>query len=82
MAERTGTNDDALEIRQLTENSVLWRDTGRWDRFATGWHPTDGYTNATWFHGSATDFIEAGRQGFERGVSDWIQLGPQERRTT
>jgi hypothetical protein len=68
-------NDDALEIRQLVENWALWRDAGRWDRFATVWHPTDGYMNATWFHGPAREFIEASRQGFERGVSILHFLG-------
>jgi hypothetical protein len=62
-------DDDALEIRQLVENWALWRDAGRWDRFATVWHPTDGYMNATWFHGPASDFIEVSREGFERGVA-------------
>ncbi|MEV5842356.1 nuclear transport factor 2 family protein [Streptomyces sp. NPDC051985] len=62
-------DQDALEIRQLTENWALWRDAGRWDRFATVWHPVDGYMHATWFHGPAPDFIEASRQGFEQGVA-------------
>ena len=68
-------DDDTLEIRQLTENWALWRDAGRWDRFTTVWHPTDGYMNATWFYGPARDFIEASRQGFERGVSILHFLG-------
>jgi hypothetical protein len=68
-------DDDARQIRQLVDDWVLCRDAGRWDRFATVWHPTDGYMNATWFHGPARDFIEVSRQGFERGVSILHFLG-------
>jgi hypothetical protein len=66
---------DALEIRQLVENWVLWRDAGRWERFATVWHPVDGYMNATWFHGPAREFIAQSRDGFDRGVSILHFLG-------
>jgi hypothetical protein len=60
--------DDALEIRQLIDNWVLWRDAGLWDRFATVWHD-DGWMTATWFQGPAAKFIEVSREGFERGVN-------------
>jgi hypothetical protein len=66
---------DRHEIRRLIENWVLWRDAGQWSRFATVWHPHDGTMSATWFHGSATDFIEASREGFENGVSILHFLG-------
>ena len=59
---------DALEIRQLIDNWVLWRDAGFWDRFATVWHE-DGWMTATWFQGPASRFIEVSRDGFERGVN-------------
>ena len=59
---------DALEIRQLIDNWVLWRDAGFWDRFATVWHD-DGWMTATWFQGPAARFIEVSRDGFERGVN-------------
>jgi hypothetical protein len=68
-------SSDAVEIRQLVENWALWRDAGYWDRFATVWHPTDGYMNATWFHGPAREFIEVSRAGFNRGVSILHFLG-------
>jgi len=67
--------DDRAEIRQLVENWALWRDAGDWERFATVWHPHDGWMSATWFHGSATDFIKASRAGFENGVSILHFLG-------
>ena len=69
------TGDDRAEIRQLVENWALWRDAGDWERFATVWHPHDGWMSATWFHGSATDFIKASRAGFENGVSILHFLG-------
>jgi hypothetical protein len=67
--------DDRAEIRCLVENWVLWRDAGDWDRFATVWHPRDGWMSATWFHGSAADFIKASRDGFDNGVSILHFLG-------
>jgi SnoaL-like domain len=60
-------SDDALAIRELVENWVVWRDAGDWDRFATVWHD-DGVMMATWFQGPAAQFIEVSRAGFERGV--------------
>jgi hypothetical protein len=60
--------DDQLEIRQLIDNWVLWRDAGLWDRFATVWHD-DGWMTATWFQGPARDFIKISREGFEKGVN-------------
>ena len=59
---------DEIEIRQLVDNWVMWRDAGFWDRFATVWHD-DGWMTATWFQGPASKFIEVSRDGFERGVS-------------
>ena len=60
--------DDQLEIRQLIDNWVLWRDAGMWERFAAVWHD-DGWMTATWFQGPARDFIEISRRGFESGVN-------------
>jgi hypothetical protein len=61
-------------IRELVENWVLWRDAGDWDRFASVWHD-DGWMTATWFQGSAREFIDVSRRGFERGVSILHFLG-------
>ncbi|SHH52839.1 nuclear transport factor 2 family protein [Streptomyces sp. 3214.6] len=72
---RQRADNDRHEIRRLIENWALWRDAGDWDRFATVWHPRDGWMNATWFQGSAPDFIEANREGFENGVSILHFLG-------
>jgi hypothetical protein len=58
---------DRLAIRDLVERWAIWRDAGDWDRFRTVWHG-DGRMMATWFQGSAEDFIRVSREGFERGV--------------
>jgi hypothetical protein len=59
--------DDRTLIRELVENWAVWRDAGDWERFATCWHE-DGRMMATWFQGTATQFMEVSKQGFERGV--------------
>jgi ketosteroid isomerase-like protein len=65
---------DAAAIREVVENWVLWRDAGDWERFADVWHE-DAIMSATWFHGSAAEFIAASREGFERGVMILHSLG-------
>jgi hypothetical protein len=62
-----GTVMDRLAIRELVDNWVVWRDAGDWDRFRTVWHP-DGRMMATWFQGTAEEFIQVSQQGFARGV--------------
>src|SRR5438093_6256469 len=61
------TAADRQAIRELVENWVVWRDAGDWERFRTVWHD-DGRMMATWFQGSADEFIRVSREGFERGV--------------
>ena len=63
-----------LLIRELMENWAVWRDAGDWARFRTVWHD-DGRMMATWFQGSADDFIRVSREGWERGVSILHFLG-------
>ena len=58
---------DKLAIRELIENWVLWRDARQWERFRTVWHP-EGRMMATWFQGSADEFIRVSEEGFVRGV--------------
>jgi hypothetical protein len=55
------------EIRDLIQRWAIWRDAGDWERFRTVWHD-DGMMMATWFQGSADDFIRVSREGWERGV--------------
>ena len=59
--------DAVREIRELIENWVVRRDAALWDDFAQVWH-SEGYMSATWFQGTAQDFIEMSRKGFDRGV--------------
>jgi len=65
---------DKLAIRELLENWAVWRDAGYWDRFRTVWHD-DGFMMATWFQGSADEFIQISSAGFERGVNILHFLG-------
>jgi hypothetical protein len=56
---------DELEIRQLIENWVMFRDTGDFDRFGELWHP-EGWMVATWFQASGADFTARARQTFDK----------------
>jgi hypothetical protein len=58
---------DRQAIRDLVEDWVVWRDAGDWERFRTVWH-SDGRMMATWFQGSAEEFIKVSQEGFARGV--------------
>ncbi len=71
MEQETG---DRLAIRALVENWAVWRDAGDWERFRTVWHD-GGRMMATWFQGTAEEFIEVSRAGFERDVSILHFLG-------
>ena len=64
---RASEADDRAAIRDLIESWAIWRDTGTWDRLRTVWHD-DGRMMATWFQGTADEFIAASREGFARGV--------------
>jgi SnoaL-like domain len=64
----------SAEIRELVDNWALSRDAGDWERFATVW-TRDGRMSATWFEGTAAEFIRASREGFERGVNILHLLG-------
>jgi hypothetical protein len=59
--------DDRRTIRDLIENWAVWRDALMWDRFRTVWHD-DGRMMATWFQGTADEFIKVSQEGYERGV--------------
>lgn len=65
---------ERLLIRDLVENWAVWRDAGDWERFRTVWHD-DGRMMATWFQGTADEFIAVSREGFEKGVSILHFLG-------
>jgi hypothetical protein len=65
---------DRLAIREVLENWALYRDAGDWERLKTVWHE-DGYMTATWFSGTASEFIKASREGMEKGVNILHFLG-------
>jgi hypothetical protein len=65
---------DRQAIRELIENWAVWRDAGDWERFRTVWH-SDGRMMATWFQGSADEFIKVSREGIARGVNILHFLG-------
>ncbi|MEA2760395.1 MAG: hypothetical protein QOH65_3008 [Methylobacteriaceae bacterium] len=64
---QSGLDPDRLIIRDLIENWAVWRDGLMWDPFRTVWHE-DGRMMATWFQGTADEFIQVSREGHERGV--------------
>jgi len=59
--------EDKRQIRELVENWAVWRDAMMWQRFRTVWHD-DGRMMATWFQGTADEFIKVSREGYARGV--------------
>lgn len=66
--------DDKAEIRELIESWVVWRDMGEWERLRQIWH-SDGRMAASWREGTADEFIEGNRQGWDRGLDILHQLG-------
>jgi hypothetical protein len=62
------------DIRELVESWAVWRDAGDWERFRGVWHE-DGRMMATWFQGSAEEFIRVSEEGLARGVSILHFLG-------
>jgi hypothetical protein len=69
--------DDTMErlaIRDLVENWVVWSDAGDWERFRTVWHD-DGRMLATWFQGTADEFVDARRTAWERDFAILHFLG-------
>jgi hypothetical protein len=65
---------DRLSIRETVENWAVWRDAGDWERFRSVWSD-DGMMMATWFQGSADEFIRLSKDGWNRGVSILHFLG-------
>src|SRR5277367_3857172 len=65
---------EKLAIREVLENWVVWRDSGDWERFRTVWAEA-GWMMATWFQGSAADFIKVSIEGWNKGVSILHFLG-------
>ncbi len=58
---------DRLAIRDLIESWAVLRDARQWERFRALWHD-DGRMMATWFQGTADEFIAVSQQGYDKGV--------------
>lgn len=65
---------DRWAIRELIEGWVVWRDGGNWEQLRACWHD-DGRMIATWFQGTADEFIQVCRDGFSLGMRGWHLLG-------
>ena len=63
----TNEMHERLLIRELVENWAVWRDACDWERFRSVWHP-EGQMWATWFQGTADEFIKVSQEGFAKGV--------------
>lgn len=68
------TEEDKTRIRELIESWVTWRDMGDWQRLRSIWH-SDGMMAASWREGTADQFIEANRAGWDKGLDILHQLG-------
>ena len=63
----TSRTEDRLAIRDLVENWAVLRDARLWDEFRKVWHD-DGVMQATWFQGTADEFIKVSEEGYAKGV--------------
>lgn len=65
---------DKQRIREVIENWVVFRDSGKWEEFKSVWH-SDGVMMATWFQGPFEEFIKVSIEGWNKGVSILHFLG-------
>src|ERR1700709_2928397 len=63
-----------LAIREVVDNWAVWREAGDWELCRGVWHD-DGVMMATWFQGTADEFIRVSKEGWDRGVSILHFLG-------
>jgi hypothetical protein len=66
-APMTPETEDRLAIRELIENWAVLRDARLWEAFRKVWHD-DGVMQATWFQGTADEFIKVSQEGYAKGV--------------
>jgi len=67
MSKKPDRRLDRLAIRDLVESWALLRDARQWERFRAVWHD-DGRMMATWFQGTADEFIKVSQDGYDKGV--------------
>ena len=65
---------DETEIRRVIESWAIWRDSGDFERLRTCFHD-DGRMTATWFSGSADEFVARAKASFEKGSMSSHTLG-------
>jgi hypothetical protein len=65
---------ERLRIRMLIEDWAVARDSGDWDLLRACWH-ADGVMIATWFQGSAAEFIARSQAAFAAGAIVHHTLG-------
>jgi hypothetical protein len=58
--------DDKLAIIEVIQNWAIWRDTGDWVNLRSTFH-RDGTMTATWFSGTADDFVAGAKAGWSKG---------------
>lgn len=61
------TTSDKLTLRELVDDWAIYRDACLWEEFRKVWHD-DGRMMATWFQGTADEFIAVNKEGFAKGV--------------
>ena len=57
---------ERMEVRELIEKWVLYRDAADWENFRSLW-ADDGRMIATWFSGPAEEFIKVSIEGVDQG---------------
>lgn len=65
---------DKLAIRETIESWAIWRDSGDFERLRTCFHD-DGRMTATWFAGTADEFVSRARASFANGSMSSHVLG-------
>jgi len=58
--------EDKQDIAEVVQNWALWRDTGNWEKLRCAFH-RDGVMTATWFTGTADEFVERCKASWQRG---------------
>jgi SnoaL-like domain len=57
--------EDKLAIAEVIQNWAIWRDTGDWENLRSTFH-ADGTMTATWFTGTADEFIAGAKAGWSK----------------
>ena len=68
------TFTDIMQIKDLIERWVVYRDALMWDKFRAIWRP-DGVMKATWTTGPYEDFIKITEEGVKHGLNILHILG-------